>query len=73
MFKTIFSFDPESVKNVHECDKFEPCIVFMGEDQCVCMGENVTLWQFIFAVCKKSCTNNHSRIEKACLPENGQR
>ena len=43
------------------------CIVFMGEEQRVCIGENVTFWQFKFVACKKSCTINHRRIERACL------
>ena len=43
------------------------CIVFMGEEQRVCIGERNILGQFNCVACKKSCTNNHSRIERACL------
>ena len=70
MFKTIFSFDPESVKKMLTNGiNLNPCIVFMGEaeDQRVCFGENVTFWQFNFVACKKSGTINHSRRERACL------
>ena len=70
MFKTIFFFRSRVCKKKKmftNAINLNPCIVFMGEDQRVCMGENVTFWQLIFVACKKSCTINLSRIERACL------
>ena len=43
------------------------CIVFMGEEQRVCIGENVTFLAIKFVACKISCTINNNRIEKAGL------
>ena len=43
MFKKKFSFDPESVKKMlTNARNLNSCIVFMGEEQRVCIGENVT-------------------------------
>ena len=68
MLKQFYFFRSRVCKKMFtNARKLNSCIVFMGEEQRVCIGENVTFWHFNFVACKKSCTINQRRIERACL------